>query len=167
MKTYQYKPKNKLIIMTILFFGVCTAVLYHKAKTNDRGLILNGIIEFQENGAATFFWILTACSAIFVILGIIMIIQKIKKNIPITISDDQISIPYGFVKKTIYHVLFKDINRIEEASISGQEFLYIYTEDKRHYITKDMIQTKDEYNEIVETLTNQLNNEDKPNNKVD
>ncbi len=55
---FRYRPSPKVMVLSGLFFGACAAVLGHKASTNTRGLMLNGIIELSPSGASTFYWVL-------------------------------------------------------------------------------------------------------------
>lgn len=50
-------------------FGACAAFLFYRASTNDRGLIINGIIHFDAEGADIFYFVLGVLSALFVLMG--------------------------------------------------------------------------------------------------
>lgn len=59
------------LLLSAFFFAVCAAVLAHRAQTNDRGLILNGIIHFEPGGADVFYAVLAMLSGAFCALGVV------------------------------------------------------------------------------------------------
>lgn len=53
-----YMPNKTIFILAIFFFLACAGVMGNVAASNDRGLILNRIIEFSPQGAAIFYWVI-------------------------------------------------------------------------------------------------------------
>jgi hypothetical protein len=51
------RPYRELVLGFVLF-GAAAAYLFYRASTNDRGLILNGLIHLDPSGAGTFFVVL-------------------------------------------------------------------------------------------------------------
>ncbi len=62
------KPYKQLVL-AVLFFGACAAFMFHRANTNDRGLILNGILHFEPGGADIFYAVMGLLSFGFVVMG--------------------------------------------------------------------------------------------------
>ncbi|WP_438038171.1 hypothetical protein [Sorangium sp. So ce128] len=60
------------LLLSAFFFAVCAAVLAHRAQTNDRGLILNGILHFEPGGADVFYAVLATLSGAFCALGVLV-----------------------------------------------------------------------------------------------
>lgn len=50
VREYEYRPKLTMILLSTAFFGLCTVVLCVKAANNDRGVIINGIVELGPMG---------------------------------------------------------------------------------------------------------------------
>ncbi|MDI1447187.1 hypothetical protein [Polyangium sp. 6x1] len=48
------KPYRQLVLGLVLF-GACAAFFFYRSMTNDRGLILNGVIHFGPDGADVFY----------------------------------------------------------------------------------------------------------------
>ncbi len=133
--------------LCILFFGACAAVLGSKAFSNDRGLVLNGIITFSENGAATFYWVLTALSLGFVIIGGLAIIQRAFGSQTLEITDSSVRIPLGFVKKTTKEVEFADVINFSETEVQGQRFFYLHTPLKKYCLNRALMPSNEAYEE--------------------
>ncbi|XXX73347.1 hypothetical protein WMF30_37480 [Sorangium sp. So ce134] len=63
------RPYRELLL-SALFFAACAAVLAHRAWTNDRGLILNGILHFERGGAGVFYAVLAILSGALCAMGL-------------------------------------------------------------------------------------------------
>jgi len=55
------RPYPEIALGALMFMG-CAAFFAHRASTNDRGLILNGIIHFDPGGADTFYTVMALLS---------------------------------------------------------------------------------------------------------
>jgi len=152
-KTYSYNPKATTIILCVLFFGACAAVLGWKAATNDRGLILNGIFTFSEGGASIFYWILAALSVGFVLIGFLLTIQRAIGSVSLEITDSWVSIPHGFIKKKITKVEFADVTDLSETEVQGQRFFYLHTPKKKYCLNRALMPSKDQYEEAKVFIT--------------
>jgi hypothetical protein len=71
------RPKWPTIVLCAGFFGLSAAVLGAKAANNDRGLIINHVIELGPEGATTFYWALTALSVGFVAISAFMACHRL------------------------------------------------------------------------------------------
>lgn len=61
----------KEAILALVLFGACAVFFYVRATNNDRGLILNGIIEMGPEGADRFYAILGILSAGMALMGLV------------------------------------------------------------------------------------------------
>jgi len=89
------RPYAQLALGALLF-GACAAFFFYRASTNDRGLILNGIIHFEPGGADVFYAVMGLLSAGFVViaaLGILRISQI--QNFTLVIGARSVSLPVG------------------------------------------------------------------------
>ena len=146
-KTYPYNPKATTIILTILFFGACAAVLGLKASSNDRGLILNGIITFSQSGASIFYWILSALSSGFVLIGILLTIQRVMGSVSLEITETTMRIPRGFMMKTITEVDFRNVIKVSETEVQSQRFFYLHTPTQKYCLNCALMPSKAAYEE--------------------
>src|SRR5262249_39049867 len=69
-REYEYKPKWTGLLACGGFFALCALLVAHRAYRNDRGLIINGIIELSPDNATLFYWALCALSIGFVLLSV-------------------------------------------------------------------------------------------------
>ena len=66
--SYPYRPKVSSTVFGVLLFGAAAFVLGDAAQTNDRGLVINGLIRLAPGEATIFYWCMTAIGAAFVVL---------------------------------------------------------------------------------------------------
>jgi hypothetical protein len=142
--TFRCRPSPKSMGLAALFFGACAVVLGHKASTNTRGLILNGIIEFSPAGASAFFWVLTVFSLLFVLVAGWTIFTTFVHGIPdIVLSHDAISFPVGFAIKRALRLPYAEITGFSRSEVSGQRFLTLYTSNKKYHIVLNWLGAKE------------------------
>jgi hypothetical protein len=75
------EPSSKIVIelrrpyaqltLAVVFFAACAAALAHEASTNDRGVVINGLVHLERGGADVFYAVLAALSVGFVVLGLV------------------------------------------------------------------------------------------------
>jgi hypothetical protein len=129
------RPYSELVLSG-LFFGFCTAILAHEAETNDRGLILNGIIHFDRDGADVFYAVLAVLSAAitaFAGLGFLRVSQI--KEFWITFGPEALSFPAAplWSAKRI-SVPWDRIDAVETTLVGKRAMLKIHEGERAHVI---------------------------------
>lgn len=157
IKKYKYQGKWWSIILGLVMFGGTMVLFYNKAMYNDRGLILNGIIELSENGATIFYGVLFVFSLLFVLGAIYGIYFKLKKPVYLTLDDKKIVLPPVGIQRQTRTILYADIISLEETKVSGQHILTIYTQQgKKGAVLRSMLPKKADYEEVKAFLNQKL-----------
>jgi len=152
-----YKPNKIIFILTIVFFGVCSVVMVNAAATNNRGLILNRIIEFSPQGATMFYWVIAAAALAFVLFGLLALVKSMKSKREIVITNDSITSPKsGFSKRSIT-VRFSDIIGIHMQTIQKTKVLKIEYQGGKLSIPNSMLPNKASFEELVSELRARTN----------
>ena len=154
---YLYRQKWSSIIFIVVFFGFCTPALFYKAQDNDRGLIINGLIELSTKNASIFYWIICAFSFVLFLFGLISVYFRVKEKKYLVISDFELIIPPVGFNRREYRILLDKINSIQEIKISGQIMLKISSEGKSRTIVKKLLENKTQYEEVKKNLKENLN----------
>jgi len=154
---FPYKPKIVVFLLSILFSCVCMLVLGNIALTNDRGLILNQIIEFSVEGATIFYWCLTVASGLFVIFGILGLMSGLTTKKEIIITENEISAPKSGISKKIVSVKYSEITEMNIQSIQKQRFLHIFYQGGRLTIPQSMLPSKQAFEELVNLVSTRAN----------
>lgn len=152
-KTYPYNPKATTIILCILLFGACAVMLGWKAAMNDRGLILNGVITLSEYGASVFYWTLATLSVGFVLIGILLTIQRAMGSVSLEISNSAVRLPSGFLKRSITEIDLADVIDLSETTVQGQRFFYLHTAAKKYCLNRALMPSKADYEDAKVLIT--------------
>ncbi|NNE92264.1 MAG: hypothetical protein HKN23_11505 [Verrucomicrobiales bacterium] len=140
---FEYKPRARVMILAILFFGACAVVLTKVALENDEGAVINGLIHLSPQGATILYWVLTACSLAFVVIGALALIQWVSGTAPLILDRDGVSLPVGFWKKQTRLIPWTEIDDLREVSVQKHLFLYLYTREKKWCVNSSFMTTED------------------------
>lgn len=121
-------------ILAIVMFGGCAAFFYFKATNNDRGLILNGLIEMGREGADWFYAILGLLSGAMAAAGLLgsWRISQIK-NFQIELGRKEMTLPVGPLFRTpLVTVPYDRIDSVELLG-AGDKSTVIIREGEQAY----------------------------------
>jgi hypothetical protein len=144
-----YSPNKVLFLLAVLFFGGCSALFAQLAVTNDKGLILNGIIRFSPQGAAVFYWVMFGLSTVFVGIGVAALISSFIAKREIIITSTSICSPKGGFAKTNTLVNFRDIIGFDIQTIQKTRLLNIYYANGKLTIPASMVPGKEHFETLV------------------
>jgi len=151
-REYEYRPGWTTIVFGGGFFALCAAVIGSKAAHNERGLIINRIIELGPDGATSFYWVLTALSAGFVVLATFLAYHRVTCHQRLVFGRAAMTVPASRWSREKKEIAYSDIVALSETTISGQRFLYVTHSGGKHTITASMLPSKAAFAEICEFL---------------
>lgn len=148
--TYPYKPKPWLMLLVVIFFAACAAVLGNMAISNDRGLIINGIISMGDQGATIFYAILTLLSTGFVVAGALGVWSGVRSTRTVQLTQDAVICPKSGLSKTIITVPYENITALETSAVQKQVFLHVHHTGTDHsggklIIARQMFPSNDQF----------------------
>jgi len=155
-RQYDYKPKWSTVIFAGGFFGLCTALFVYLGVTNDRGLVINGLIHLSPSGAKVFYGALALASFAFVLGAVFIAYVRLTTAQRIAITADGILFPAGRRTSRECHVRFESITDLKQSEIHGQIFLYVYADGLRYTVVKNMLPTKGDFDDIVSVLETRM-----------
>jgi hypothetical protein len=135
------RPYGQLALASLLFAG-CAAFLWHRAATNDRGLIINGLIELGPGSADIFYAVLTALSLGFVILGALSLLGiKQLRHYRLVVDDESISLPpaRAFAAKGEQVVPLDEVHAVETYPAEAPRALVVVAESGRYGLDKRVL----------------------------
>ncbi len=147
-----YRPNKLLFVGAILLFGFGSVFFCHLAATNDRGLILNGIIRFSSQGATVFYWVLFAISSSFVAVGLAALVSSLMVKREIVLTATSISSPKNGFTKAVVQVDFSDITGVQLQTVQGTKLLYIHHTGGTLTIPNSMVSGKESFEKLVELM---------------
>lgn len=153
---YEYKPSWLIILLCGGMFGLATVFFGVRANSNDRGLIINRVVELSENEATIFYWVFCFLSFCFVAITIALTVHRLKFRQRIALTPTGIIVPASRWSADEKHIEYKNISALSESNVSGQTFLYLFHSDGKYIINRSMLPSKKLYREIVELLEQRI-----------
>ena len=149
---YRYVARLGKMLLVLLFFAGCLAFYVWRAATNDRGLIINGVIELGSSGATLFFATLAAASAGFVLIGLWALAAHFGAPSYLVFDEDALSIPSRFGRKP-RSVPYAAIRSMQLVRIQGQSMLQITTDGRSATLAAIMLASDAQLREVRELLS--------------
>lgn len=151
-REYEYKPRWTLIVFCAVFFGLWAVILGAKAHGNDRGVIINRVLQLSPSGATTFYWVLCACSVGFVAIAAFLACHRLTFRQRIAFGPTALLVPASRWSSEEKQVGYRDIEALSIAQVSGQRFLYVTHSGGKYAITASMLPSKAAFEEVCELL---------------
>ncbi len=124
--SYPYRPKPWVMLLGCVFFGMGALLMGREAMVNDRGLIVNGLIRLERDGATTFYWCVAAVCAAFVAVGVPAFFVGLLSSHRVVLTGTDVSAPkYGFSRKPTT-VKLSDIRGQSVQVVQDHRLLNIY-----------------------------------------
>lgn len=124
-RTFDYRPRWTTIALAGALFGANSLILGAKANSNDHGLIINGIIVLSKSGATTFYWVIAALSAVFVVVAMFLVFVRLTISQRISLTPTSIVLPKSRWSAKLVDVPHTDILNLSATEVYGQRFLKI------------------------------------------
>lgn len=148
---YRYAPRALPMVLAWLFFGVCSVFYVYRAQNNDRGLVVNGLIELEVGTATGFYWALAACSAGFVAIASWGLFARWTKPRYLELDESGLSIPGRFGRRD-RRIEYASVRGIQLMNVSGQRFVRVTSGDAEVSIAGVMLTTERELDEVAAAL---------------
>lgn len=153
---YHYRARWRWAILTAIFFGACAAVLGSKAQSNDRGLILNGIIELSASGATTFYAALAWMSVAFVAIAVLFMLLRIVNPQKLVLTPEGLHAPRFPWSRTPVLIRYGDIREVTPHSMAGNHFVRIVHAGGKKELPESMFASRAAFDEFCRTLAEQV-----------
>jgi hypothetical protein len=150
--SYPYRPRPGIMLLGCVFFGAIALLMSRQAMTNDRGLIINGLIRLEPGGATNFYWGLAALSAAFVAVALPAFFVGLLSSHRVVLTSTDISAPkYGFSRKPTV-VNLSDIRGQSMQIVQGHRLLNIYHVNGKLTITESFLPNKAAFEELCTAI---------------
>jgi hypothetical protein len=129
------KPYGQLVL-GLLLFGAGAAFFFHRSSTNDRGLVLNGILHFGPDGADVFYLVMGLLSAGMSVMAGLGILRFSQMNpFELVIGKKEVTFPAGRpTGMRSITAAVRDIVSIGVHPPAAPKSLVLQTRDNVHWI---------------------------------
>lgn len=149
---YEYRFKRWMMLLSGAFFAACMAVFWFKARGNDRGLILNHLIELDQGQATIFYWAFFLVSAAFVGMTAFNMALSFQDGREVIVDARGITAPKGLWSSVYVHVPFSAITNLQLRQVRPQKFLIITHLAGKLSIPRSMLPNKDDFDTLVAAI---------------
>jgi len=109
----------------IVFFGFASAVIYSHAATNDRGLIIDGLIRFETGQASLFLWCLFGASVMMTLGAVLAVVKGMTSAQTLVMDDKSIRLPKWGLGNSVVTIPYADIVAMDLLQVSRTRLLMI------------------------------------------
>ncbi|HEY4249542.1 MAG TPA: hypothetical protein VGM64_22150 [Lacunisphaera sp.] len=145
-----YNARWHTIAFGAFLFGCCAAMMAHTAVSNDRGVVIDGLLTLGVAGATRFYWVMSAIGAVFVLVA--LAVRRIVTFQELEFGVDSLVLPHGLFQMHRSVIRYHDIKQLSEMKISSQMFLYLHTHSRKFSIAAALLPEKKDYLEIKDFL---------------
>jgi hypothetical protein len=156
VREYGYRPKESIIFFGTLFSVSATIFFGFMARSNDRGLIINGIIKLSPWGATVFYSVLAACSLVFVLMSIAIFIHLLLYSQKIVLTAEELIVPKSRWSSKEITISYSTITEIRITEVKYQRFMKIAHRAGVSTITASMLPTKNDFDTIYLLLLERI-----------
>jgi len=155
-KSYNYNGRWPWILGAGILFLVCAVVFAQRAATNNHGIIIKSAITFGPDGATKYYWCLTVCSLLMVLLSIVSAMRRILNPKMVVLDATGIWIPHGLFQTSLARVQYSDILQISEIDLKWFSSLEVKTPDKTYSIMEILLPNQREYNDLKAAIASSM-----------
>lgn len=148
---YRYVPRLRPMVLAVLLFGVCLVFYVVRACGNDRGLIINDLIELGTDGATVFYAVLATLSGGFVLIGSWALAVRLRGPSYLVLDVEQLSIPSRFGRQARL-VPYTSMREVGLVTVHSQSMLQITTERGKVTVAGIMLASEAQLREVGEAL---------------
>ena len=146
---YPYRPKSWVMALAGSFFLACAIGYFFWARDNDRGLIINGLIELDTGEASIFYWALFACCVAFVAMAIFGIVLSLQAPREVAVDARGVTLPAGRWSRESVTIPFDSITDLHVQQVNGQKFLTIRHKGGKHGVSRAFMPRKEDFETFV------------------
>ncbi|MBC7796864.1 MAG: hypothetical protein H7Z37_08330 [Pyrinomonadaceae bacterium] len=154
-REYEYKPKLWVLFLAGGFFALGIPISIYAASEN-RGLIINGIITLSPYQAGIFWLIIGAACAVFVLLAVLTVATRFVFKQRIALSSTALIMPKSRFSGVEKLIEYKDINSLSVSTIQGQTFLYVLHSSGKDTIAASMMPSRATFDDLCEALAKKI-----------
>lgn len=155
-RQYEYKANLPTLLLGVLLFGVAALFFSYKARSNVRGLIINGIITLSPEGATIFWWVFAGLSVAFVLAGIAGAILAMIFTQRVVLTARCLIVPKSRWSSKEVEIPYSSIIGVSDWQYRGNRCIIIRHQGGKATISSLMLTSKAGYNEIRFSLAERI-----------
>jgi hypothetical protein len=123
---YPYKPKLGASVGALLISSMVAVGFWSDALTNDRGLIIDGVIHLSAHGATVFYWVGAVLMGSMTLMGGPVLVLSALRGHRIVLTSTTLAVPKAGYSSQATTIPLTDIQRLWLQTTYKQQLLHIY-----------------------------------------
>ena len=156
-REFAYRPRWSVIVGGALFFSACFFVLRSQAASNNRGLVINGLIELSPANATRFYVSLCWLSFGFVAISIFLLMVRLTNAQKLRLTNDGLHAPKRAWSRQPMFIAYTDVLSMETVRVSRQTFLKIVHSRGKLNVAGSMLESQDAFDQFGDALAQRVN----------
>ena len=144
-------------MLGVIFFGAIAVYAGYSALANERGLIINGLVQLEREGATTFHWVMAAVSAAFVAVALPAFLLGLFSSHRVTLTADEISAPKYAFSREATTVKLSDIKDLTVQVVQNHRFLNIEHPGGKLTINDSFLPDKSAFDKLCSAIAERAN----------
>jgi hypothetical protein len=144
-----------VIVLGGLFFAAAALILGRRASINRRGVIIEGLITLGPDGASTFYWVLAALGAGFVLMCGVLAFHRLTFEQRLVLGPTMLTVPASRWSRATKTIAYRDIRALTLQTVSGQTFLNVQHTGGKYVIVASMLPSTEAFDEVRSILASQ------------
>jgi len=153
---FPYRPNPWTMLLACIFFAGGALFMGNEAIFNDRGLIIDRVIDLGPSGATTFYWCITAICVAFVAIGIPAFFASLWSDHYLSMSQTQLSVPRFLFSRKPTVVKLVDIQRINLQVVKRKRFLNILHSGGKLTISESLLPSPAAFKELYSAIAHRV-----------
>lgn len=151
---YSHDFKFWYLFVGLLIFGGFLASSIRTVLTNQRGLIINGVIKLGPTGATIFYFCETVLFGLMSLLLLCLIIRRVVNPHFVVMNSTGLTFLEGFLKPRRNRVQFQEIQAVvqKQPLSGGARTLLIQTVGRQYKIDESRLPSRRDYEQILASV---------------
>ena len=123
-----YRVSGTRLLLLLVATGLGAGILIYFATTNDRGLILNGIITLSRGQATLFYWVMAGVNGWLAVMALVSLTGGVaSRDHIIRLTAGELTAPKGFFLRRPVTLPLHAISKMRVHSANGTRYLNLKT----------------------------------------
>jgi len=154
-REFRYQPRCVALIAGMVFCGICGYFTSVHAAANDRGLVINGLMELSRANATTFWWVVTWGIWSFIPLAALLVVLRFVNPQKLVLSGEGFYAakwpwsPPDFIR-------YANIRNVSSYSVRDQPFLKIVHTAGKQTVAGSWLESTEMFEEFCGLLAQRM-----------
>ena len=151
-REFDYRPPWKMTVLAIVVFGACGFGGAAMATSNEKGLLINNLIELSPGNATRFQWGLCALSFAMAAIGVLGLVMRVVNPQKILLATDGYHAPKWRWSRQTRFVRYAGVQSLDLNNVAGEDYLKVVHADGKDNLMANMFKSRSIFYDFYDEL---------------